>query len=82
MLYFKDRGRKQKTGQMLPIARVYEWWRLPGRDCLCPRSRETGELEMKGIEIHATEKGQADDRQAQGVYLAEHVERLPEKLAK
>ena len=37
---------------------------------------------MKGIEIHATEIGQADDRQAQGVYLGEHFERLPEKLAK
>lgn len=37
---------------------------------------------MKGIEIHATEIGRADDRQAQGVYLGEHVERLPEKLAK
>lgn len=37
---------------------------------------------MKGIEIHATEIGPADDRQAYGVYLGEHVERLPEKLAK
>ena len=37
---------------------------------------------MKGIEIHVTEIGRADDRQAQGVYLGEHVERLPEKLAK
>ena len=44
--------------------------------------RETGELEMKGIEIHATEIGPADDRQARGVYLGEHVEWLPEKLAK
>lgn len=38
VLDFKDRGRKQKTGQMLPIARLHERWRLPGRDCLCPRS--------------------------------------------
>jgi len=44
--------------------------------------QETGELEKKGIKIHATEIGRADDRQAQGVYLGEHFERLPKKLAK
>ncbi|MGN0287069.1 MAG: vWA domain-containing protein [Atopobiaceae bacterium] len=48
------------------------------------------ELEHKGVEIHAIEIGRADDREAQtvfsyvfgerGVYLGEHVDRLPEEL--
>jgi hypothetical protein len=50
------------------------------------------ELTKKGIEIHAIEIGRADDKKAQtvfsyifeerGVYLGEHVEKLPEELMK